>query len=146
MACEFCHWETCSEQGYCSPQNNKIPQDSVTNGENNSGGVIGAGPEIDPPDGPHNKYEDKWDLDEIMLRLGNSDLTYGEAKAAINLLMVQERLEELTRTLKSIPALDKHSGASWSRGYISAQYTLRKNLKKRIAELQQQLKPNQGAP
>lgn len=45
------------------------------------------------------------------------------------------RIDETNKTLKALPALHKHSGDSWNRGYVSAQQTLRQKLKKRLTEL-----------
>lgn len=48
---------------------------------------------------------------------------------------IEARIETAQQILDSIKAEDKHSGASWYRGYISAQYTLRKKVKQYIRQL-----------
>lgn len=53
--------------------------------------------------------------------------------------LLRARIETNKEILKFIPALQKHSGASWQRGYVSAQQTLRNNIKKNIAYLQTEL-------
>ena len=67
-------------------------------------------------------------------------ITGDEAKALLiawrDKAMLRARIEENQKVLKTVPALDKHSGASWYRGYVSAQQTLRQKVKKRIAQLQ----------
>lgn len=58
--------------------------------------------------------------------------------------LLRARIETNKEILKFIPALQKHSGASWQRGYVSAQQTLRNNIKKNIAYLQAELDKLEG--
>lgn len=69
------------------------------------------------------------------------DLILADRNAAVREARIEETKYQLN---KIVPQVKKGIGASWHRGYVSAQYTIRKKFKDRLKSLQSQPNAKEG--
>lgn len=93
----------------------------------------------------YRKAQDAYNM-ELALAVENEaiDAILTRDKAQREALEIGIRINEIENIMRMVKHQDKHSGASWYRGYVSAQMKLREKLKKRITALHQLKDPERS--